>query len=68
MRRGNTVGMSLRAMRSLWRSVRALTGDDSYERYLAHWREHHEGGEPLDRKAFFQAELERKWAGVKRCC
>jgi uncharacterized short protein YbdD (DUF466 family) len=70
MKHGDTPGTSLRAMRSLWRSLRALTGDDAYERYLAHWRKHHahEGGEPPDRKSFFQAELERKWAGVKRCC
>ena len=48
---------------------RALTGDDAYERYLAHWHTHHNGeGMPLDRKAFFKAEQERKWNGVRRCC
>ena len=37
--------------------------------YLAHWRAHHAGaGEPLDRSAFFKAEQERKWNGIKRCC
>ncbi len=55
---------------ALWRFLRAISGDDAYERYLAHWREHHarEGNGPMSRKAFFRAELERKWSGVKRCC
>lgn len=53
-----------------WRLLRRATGDDAYERYLAHWRERHrqEGGQPLSRKAFYRAELERKWNGVRRCC
>lgn len=47
-----------------------MSGDDAYERYLAHWRERHgqEGGEPMSREAFFKQETERKWNGVKRCC
>jgi len=27
-----------------------------------------EGGAPLDRKAFFKQQQERKWNGIKRCC
>jgi uncharacterized short protein YbdD (DUF466 family) len=54
----------------VWKIIRAMSGDDAYERYLEHRRLYHagEGGEPLDRKAFFEAELARKWNGVKRCC
>jgi len=50
--------------------LRQLTGDHDYERYLQHWQQHHaaENALPLSRKAFFKAELERKWNGVKRCC
>ena len=53
-----------------WLFLREITGDDAYERYLAHWREQHaqESDEPLSREAFFKQELERKWSGVKRCC
>ena len=53
-----------------WLGLRALSGGDAYERYLAHWREHHAQQEaaPLGREAFFKQELERKWSGVKRCC
>ncbi|MFZ5594397.1 MAG: CstA-like transporter-associated (seleno)protein [Pseudomonadota bacterium] len=54
----------------LWRGLRRVSGDDAYERYLAHWRKHHaaEGGQPLDRKAFIKVEQDRKWNGVRRCC
>ncbi|MGB7933546.1 MAG: YbdD/YjiX family protein [Gammaproteobacteria bacterium] len=56
-------------LRRLWGALRTVTGDDAYERYLAHWHGHHAGeGAPLDRKAFFRAEQERKWNGIKRCC
>ena len=56
-------------LRKLIGIVRALSGDDAYERYLAHWRTHHIAqGMPPDRKAFFKAEQERKWNGVRRCC
>lgn len=61
--------MKAATLQRLWRALRAVSGDDAYERYLAHWRAHHAGaGEPLDRSAFFKAEQERKWNGIKRCC
>jgi uncharacterized short protein YbdD (DUF466 family) len=57
------------ALGRFWATVRELSGDDAYERYLAHWRESHAGdGPPLERAAFFRAEQERKWEGVRRCC
>lgn len=50
-------------------AIRCISGDDAYERYLQHWQVHHAGEtEPLDRKAFFRKELERKWSGIRRCC
>ena len=60
----------MQTLKQIWSIVRRLSGDDAYERYLAHWRDHHarEGGEPLSRQAFFKAEQERKWNGVRRCC
>ncbi|HYE36885.1 YbdD/YjiX family protein [Methylocaldum sp.] len=60
----------LKTVKTLWNLLRAITGDNAYEKYLEHWRTHHahEGGEPLSRKAFFDAELQRRWSGVKRCC
>ena len=55
-------------MKKLWRLIRRLSGDDAYERYLAHLRAAHPERIPLDRKAFFREEQERKWNGVRRCC
>jgi len=51
----------------LWRS---LNGDAAYERYLAHWSQHHDrhGERPLSRKDFFADETRRKWNGIRRCC
>jgi uncharacterized short protein YbdD (DUF466 family) len=61
--------MNAATLRRFWNALRTVTGDDAYERYLAHWRAHHAGeGVPLDRKAFFRTELERKWNGIRRCC
>ena len=56
--------------RRVWAVIRELTGDDAYERYVAHWRTHHarEGVAPLDRAAFCREEQRRKWEGVRRCC
>jgi uncharacterized short protein YbdD (DUF466 family) len=59
------------ALGRIWALIREVTGDDSYERYLAHWRARHAPGEraaPLDRAAFYREEQRRKWDGVRRCC
>jgi uncharacterized short protein YbdD (DUF466 family) len=57
------------ALRKLWALLREATGDDAYERYLAHWRAQHSSlGTPLDRTAFYREEQRRKWEGVRRCC
>jgi uncharacterized short protein YbdD (DUF466 family) len=49
-------------------NLRQLTGDDAYERYLAHHHQYHADQTVLDRRAFYLAEQQRKWTGVKRCC
>ena len=53
-----------------WATLRELSGDDAYERYLAHLRACPEAQShaPLTRAAFFAAEQRRKWDGVRRCC
>lgn len=56
-------------LRRCWQTLRAISGDDAYERYLVHRRAHHAADEPpLSRADFFRAEQQRKWSGVKRCC
>jgi uncharacterized short protein YbdD (DUF466 family) len=58
------------SLKRLWQVIRNLSGDDAYERYLAHSRDHHGGeeGAPLDRKAFYKQRQEHKWGGINRCC
>jgi len=51
-----------------WKSIRELSGDDAYERYLAHHSSSHADTEPLSRKAFFQHDQQQKWNSIKRCC
>ena len=60
-------------LRRAWAAVREMSGDDAYERYLAHWHDCAHArdamaGLPLDRAAFFREEQRRKWDGVRRCC
>lgn len=51
-----------------WAALRRASGDDAYERYLAHQRRHHPGSAPLSARAFYVEALRRKWSGVSRCC
>jgi uncharacterized short protein YbdD (DUF466 family) len=54
--------------RRLWGGLRALSGDDAYERYLEHHRRRHPAAVPLGRAEFQVAELDRRWSQVNRCC
>ncbi len=52
-----------------WRALRHLSGDDAYERYLAHQRAMHPQDTLLDRRAFYEREQERRFSsGPTRCC
>ena len=55
-------------MSAFFRALRQLSGDDAYERYLAHHSQTHPTETPLGRSEFFRHEQERKWNGVRRCC
>ncbi len=54
--------------RRFWSGLRSLTGDDAYERYLAHRSAQHPGEPALDRAAFYQSELDRRFRQASRCC
>jgi uncharacterized short protein YbdD (DUF466 family) len=53
---------------ALWRGLRAVCGDDAYERYCAHLAARHPERTPPGRRAFYLEEQQRKWRGVSRCC
>ncbi len=54
--------------RKLWHAIRHLSGDDAYERYLAHHSACHPDTAPLSRNEYFLHLQEQKWSGIKRCC
>jgi uncharacterized short protein YbdD (DUF466 family) len=59
------------ARRSLgagWQLLRALSGDDAYERYREHHAHAHAGEALLTRRDFYLKAQQRKWSGVSRCC
>ncbi len=58
----------MRFLIKLWQFIKALSGDDAYEKYLKHQAKYHPEQLPLSPKEFFKAETERKWNGVRRCC
>lgn len=55
-------------LKALWQFVRSLATDDAYERYVAHHAQAHSGAAPLNRRAFYLRQQQRKWSGVQRCC
>ena len=70
----------LNQLKSAWKNIRdnirQLSGDDAYERYLAHYHQHQNElhankanvESPLSREAFFKEWQANKWKGIKRCC
>ena len=61
-------GTALHWARTAWRYLRAVSGDDAYERYLAHHAAHHADEAALSRRDFFTERQRQKWAGVSRGC
>jgi uncharacterized short protein YbdD (DUF466 family) len=56
------------AGRACWRALRALSGDDAYERYLEHRAATHPEAPILSRREFYVGEQQRKWGSINRCC
>jgi uncharacterized short protein YbdD (DUF466 family) len=56
------------AVKAVWECVRTVSGDNAYERYLAHHAQFHRGTVPLTRREFFTQYQDQKWSGVSRCC
>ena len=55
-------------VRTFWRAIRQLSGDDAYERYLAHHAAEHPEAPLLTRAEFFRRWQDEKWSGMRRCC
>jgi len=61
-------GRTLRFAAALWAWLRALSGDDAYERFRAHLAAHHPHEPPPTRREFYEERERYKWSGVTRCC
>ena len=56
-------------LRSFLRALRRIVGAPDYEGYLEHHAACHGDGEPLDRKAYYEEFVTRRFgAGASRCC
>ena len=55
-------------LRNLWHGIRRLSGDDGYERYLAHHTASHPETPAMPRREWFAHQQRRKWSGIRRCC
>jgi uncharacterized short protein YbdD (DUF466 family) len=64
----NARAAALRWIAAGWSYLRTVSGDDAYERYLAHHSAAHSGEALMSRKDYFTEMQRRKWSGVSRCC
>jgi uncharacterized short protein YbdD (DUF466 family) len=48
--------------------LRGVTGDDAYEKYVAHLQRTTPGETPLSEREFFRAQMEQKWSCINGCC
>ena len=55
-------------LRKIWQYLRQVSGDDAYERYLAHHRQAHAGEPPMTQEQHFRKRQDEKWSKVSRCC
>lgn len=58
-------GLRIRAA-AVWNYVRAVMGDQAYERYLEVAKR--TGARPLSPRDFYLESVERKYSTVSRCC
>ncbi len=55
-----------RALRQTWNYVRAVMGDQAYERYVEVATRN--GDRPLSAEEFYVDSLKRRYSTVSRCC
>jgi uncharacterized short protein YbdD (DUF466 family) len=56
------------AWHACWNALRALSGDDAYDRYCVHHSATHPELPLMSRKAFYVDEQRRRWGTINRCC
>lgn len=58
----------LRAIKLMYAFLRRLSGDDLYDLYLLNHKRCLKKNKLMSKKNFYQATLDKKWSGIKRCC
>jgi uncharacterized short protein YbdD (DUF466 family) len=48
--------------------LRGVTGDDAYEKYVAHMRTREPDTEPMSAREFYKTQMEQKWNCISGCC
>ncbi|WP_189655072.1 CstA-like transporter-associated (seleno)protein [Candidatus Methylopumilus universalis] len=48
--------------------LRRLSGDDLYDLYVLNHKQCLKKHKLMSKKNFYQATLDKKWSGIKRCC
>ena len=58
----------LRAIKLMYAFLRRLSGDDLYDLYVLNHKQCLKKCKLMSKKNFYQATLDKKWSGIKRCC
>lgn len=58
----------LKVIKSVYEFIRRLSGDDLYDLYLKSHKKCSKKHKLMSKKIFYQATIEKKWSGLKRCC
>lgn len=58
----------LKAIKSIYEFLRRLSGDDLYDIYLKKHKQGSKKHKLMSKQKFYQATLDKKWSGIKRCC
>jgi uncharacterized short protein YbdD (DUF466 family) len=65
---GAALKLCARLLHAGWQALRQVSGDDAYERYIAHMTQQHPGQPPMGRTDYYKFCQEQKWNRVTRCC
>ncbi|MFN0038968.1 MAG: YbdD/YjiX family protein [Burkholderiales bacterium] len=60
--------MMTESIKRAWHYLREVTGDDAYERYVAHQKKVHPEETPMSQRDYFKCRQDEKWSKVSRCC
>ena len=57
-----------KAIKLIYLFLRRLSGDDLYDLYVMNHKQCSNKHKLMSKQQFYQATLDKKWSGIKRCC